>query len=329
MSDQQTQQGMREFISLVDVGQFEEEALIEGYQGAKDANAQRVPLPHDNYVMRVRYADNWPSKEGETPIPLASDPNARWIKSIAKDGKELRQTWIYVETANNADEAVNGMGWTELITTYPTKQGTTAAQALLQGLEVDTLMLNTHGKQVQALDEKLAGDGSLVGAEIDWIARVFDKAATVKDKAGNPVQNPDGSLKTGVEVFRLRGMRKFPMEADGKTHRFTLTHEDNVNIPETTAEGQPLEVRAFNEVRRWIPVSKLMSAGQGQDAVAETAPADTPSATPAAPAPVAQPRQAVAAQATAPAQAAAPRPAAAPARPVVRRVPGAPASQTR
>ena len=245
----------REFISLTDVNQFEEEMLIDGYRGDKDANAQRAPLPHDNYLFRVRYADNWPAGEGENPIPLAGDPDARWITGQARDGKTYWMTWLYVETANNADPQFDGYSWTEILTTYPTKQGTTAAQALLQGFEVDTIMLNTHRGQVKALDEKLAGDGTMVGAEVDWVARQFDKNAPKVDKQGKPVMK-DGQQQMGVETFRLRGMRRFPKNEDG-SFRFTLDSADFDKITE--------EIRAFNEIRRWVPASRLTSAEAGPD----------------------------------------------------------------
>lgn len=316
---QATPSAGREFISLTDVSQFEEEMIIEGYKGEKDANASRETLPHDNYIFSVRYADSWPHSEGETPVPLASDPNARWVKKLAKDGKVLWMTWLQVETRNNADPAHDGYSWTELITTYPTKQGTTATQALLQGLEVDTIMLNTHSSQVRALDEKLAGDGTLVGAEVDWIARYFDKAAIQKDKQGNPVIDSEtNQQKTGVEIFRLRGMRRFPKYEDGN-HRAMLTHADDSRIPEVNADGQPVEIRAFSEIRRWIPVGKLAQAGAGQDAVAEQPkPVASTQSMPARPVTSAGPSQAAPVQQTA--QAPAPTAPRVPARPGVRRV---------
>ena len=332
MGTQQVTPGQREFISLADVGQFEEE-MIEGYQGQLDANAQRVPLPHENYLFRVRYADNWPAKEGETPIPLSSDPNARWVKGQAKDGKTYWMTWIYVSTEGNTNPAHDGQSCSEILTTYVTKKGTTQAQALLQGFDVDTLTLNTHAAQVRELDKYLAGDGTIVGAETDWIARYFDKAAVAKDKQGNDVM-VDGQQKTGVEVYRLRGMRRFPKEEDG-THRFTLTHADADKIP-AEVDNKPFEIRAFNEIKRWVPASRLTAAGQAPDlapalaasianANAARQPAPVPvaatTARPSGPTPMHPvtaapvPAQATSAQAAPPQQA---RPAAA--RPTVRRV---------
>lgn len=304
MTPQQATTKQREFISLSDMTQFEEEIL--GYRGDKDANAQRSPLPHDNYVFRVQYAENWPASEGEAPVPLASDPNARWFKGEAKDGKVYFMTWIKVTTCNNSNPEHDDYSWTEILTTYPTKQGTTAAQALLQGFDVDTIMLNTHNAQVRALDQHLAGDGTLVGAEVDWIARQFDKNAARRDKQGNPVMK-DGQQVMGVETFRLRGMRRFPKNEDG-SHRYTI---DSADFPKLTEE-----VRAFNEIRRWIPVSRMNQAGVEQDlapaleqSVQQVQQAQQMPPTPA-PAPVAQTRPVAAAPApaapTAPARAAAP-----------------------
>lgn len=268
MSEAQARATEREYINLSDVGQYEEDELA-GFQGGKDANAQREPLPHENYVFRVAYAEFWPSKAEEEKIPLNSDPNNRWEKRLApSNGTAYYMTHVIVTTENNVDESKNGYSWTEMISTFVNKGGTCAAQALCQGLGVDTIAMKSHIDLARALDQFLAGDGTLVGAESDWIARQFDKEALQVDKQGQPKVDPaTGQQLKGVETFRLRGMRKFPKNEDG-THRNVLTAADFPGkIVQNADEAEVTEVRAFNEIRRWIPVDRLMSAGQGADGV--------------------------------------------------------------
>jgi hypothetical protein len=240
-----------EYFSMVDAASYEEE-IIEGYRGDIDANAMLPPLPHDNYCVRIMYAEKWPNGD-----VLAADPGRRWVKKIAKDGGLLYMTWIRVVTENNANELFNGRERSEVLTTYATKQGTTATQALLQGLGVDTIMLNSHAAQIKAVDAVIGGEGGVAGAEYDWEATVFDKEAVQRDKQGNPIKDDEGNDKKGVERWRLRGMQKFPKNEDG-TYRHEIVKADGFLMKGPDGAMIPVEqAYARNFIRRWVPVGKL------------------------------------------------------------------------
>lgn len=247
-----------EYFSLADAGQYEEE-IIEGYRGDLDANAGAPPLPHDVYSTRVCYADNWPQKEGQELEALASDPARRWRKQNAKDGVLMYLTWITYTTENNSDPSHDKRERTEVLTTYPNKRGITGAQALLQGLGIDTVALNSHQAQMKALDEKLAGEGSFSGAELDWEATVYDKNAVQRDKSGNPVIDAaTGEAKTGVELWTLRGMRKFPQNKETNEYIPEIGPQDGFTYKNAAGDMVPvMEARARNFLRRWVPISKL------------------------------------------------------------------------
>ena len=300
-----------EYFSLADAGQYEED-IIENYRGDLDANAALPPLYHDVYSVRVRYADYWPQKEGQELEPLAADPARRWRKQTAKDGNLMYLTWITYTTENNSDPANDNRERTEVLTTYPNKRGITGGQALLQGFGVDTIALNSHQAQMKALDEKLAGEGSFAGIELDWEATVYDKNAVQKDKQGNPVMGDNGEPKLGVELWNLRGMRKFPQDRTTGAYIPEIVPQDGFTYKNAAGETVPvMEARARNFMRRWVPVGKLTKlvdqlAQSVEQAQAAKAPASAPAPAPPAPAPAPAP--------------AAPRPA--PPRPVARRVQG-------
>jgi len=250
-----------EYFSLADAGAYEDE-IIEGYRGDLDANAALPPLPHDVYCVRVRYADNWPQKDGQELEPLAADPARRWRKQFAKDNQLMYLTWITIKTENNTDPANDGRERTEVLTTYPNKRGMTGAQALLQGLGVDTISLNSHQAQMKALDAKLAGEGSLSGIEYDWEATVYDKNAVQLDKkTKQPIIDPaTGEPKLGVELWSLRGMKKFPTDAAGE-YVPEIGPKDGFSYRNAAGDVVPvMEARARNFMRRWVPVSKLNQA---------------------------------------------------------------------
>jgi len=308
-----------EYFSLADAGAYEEE-IIEGYRGDLDANAALPPLPHDVYCVRVRYADSWPQKEGQELEQLATDPARRWRKQMAKDGNLMYLTWITYVTENNSDPAADKRERTEVLTTYPNKRGITGAQALLQGLGVDTVALNSHQAQMKALDGRLAGEGSFAGVELDWEATVYDKNAVQRDKQGNAVADPvTGEPKTGVELWTLRGMRKFPQLESGE-YVPEIGPKDGFSYKDASGTVVPvMEARARNFMRRWVPIGKLTKLAdqlqQSVEQVQQAKAASAPAAAPAAPARAAAPVQQMPAAASA-------RPAAPPARPPVRRVQG-------
>jgi hypothetical protein len=306
-----------EYFSLADAGAYEE-TIIEGYRGDLDANAALPPLPHDVYSVRVRYADNWPQKEGQELEVLAADPARRWQKGLATDGKLFWKTWITVVTENNTDPAHDKRERNEVLTTYPMQNGTTGAQALLQGFGVDTLALNSHEAQMVALDAKLAGEGSFAGIEYDWEATVFDKNAVRRDKKGNVISDENGEPKLGVELWRLRGMSKFPkLEGGGFNHEIGpndgFSYKDSSGAVVVVAEA-----RARNFMRRWVPFGKLNRLVDTLQQSVDTAKAPAPGA--AAPAPPAHHTGHAPPAAPSPAASAVPPRPAAPARPPVRRV---------
>lgn len=273
------EQQVREFISMNDLAQYEEEQL-DGYRGELDANAAIPPLPHDVYLFNVRYAED--------------DPAKRWEKRIApKTGKLFFMANVKVESKNNTSAAYDGRSWTENVMTMVNTRGVTGAQALLQGLGVDTLLLNTHGAQIRALDEQLSGGSAMVGMETDWQARIFDKDAAKLDKDGKPVVI-DGKNVLGQEKWQLRGMRNFPklIGADGQPtgeYSHIIGKDDGYKMK----DGTPIvdEVRAFNVMRRWVPANSVVAAetqDQPQDA-GETVTEETIAATAPVSAPVTAP----------------------------------------
>ena len=307
----------REFISLADIGQYEEEA-IDGYHGERDANAGRSPLPHDIYQMRVQYV-GWTIPDGNggnIDIPAGT-----WEKRLApSNGALYYMTHIKISSEGNKDGSHDGYERTENLMTLVNKTGTTGAQALLQGLGVDTIMLGTHKAQILACNEKLTGDGVLVGEEVDWESRLFDKEAVVKDKSGQPVPDGQGGYKKGVEVWRLRGMKNFPKNADG-----TFRHEIGLDDGYKLKSGEPLPsslmpARAFLYHRRWVPQASLQVV-EKQDNVeqqlqqsVDNVKAGLPANTPQAPATAARPPAAQAAAQAPPAPLGRPQPPAAPRR---------------
>ncbi len=287
----------REYISLTDLAQFEEE-IIEGYRGDVDANAMRPPLAHDTYLFGVTYAEE--------------DPTKRFIKKLSKEGKPFYMVFVRVESKNNANPEHDGASWNELIMTLPNRRGTTGMQALLQGLEVDTLALSSHALQMRALDDAIAGGAAFVGGETDWEGSIYDKDATRTDKDGKVVVDASGEAAKGMELFSVRGMRNFPKDAEGNPISVISQTDEKYKMK----NGDPLsqEVRARNFMRRWVPVSRIASAGVEQ--VEETAPVPAAAAKAAAPVAAAAP-----VQTAAPVAAAAPARTGAPvARPPVRRV---------
>lgn len=307
--------GVHEFFSLADAGQYEQE-IIENYRGDLDANASLPPLPHDVYSVRVRYAEKWP--DGEV---LRDDPGRRWKKQFAKDSQLMYLTWIEVITENNANPDHDGRVRTEVMTTYPNKRGITGTQALLQGLGIDTVTLNSHQAQMIAVDEAIGGEGGMAGQELDWEASVYDKEMVQRDgKTGNTIKDANGDEKRGVELWKLRGMKKFPMDAEG-AYVPEIGPKDGHSYQAPGPDGKPtgerivvMEARARNFMRRWVPIGKLQGADSGQrESVAETL-AD-PRAAQARVAAPAQPPAAAAQRPAAPQAQAAPARAAAPTRP--------------
>lgn len=312
-----------EYFSLADAGGFEEE-IIENYRGDLDANASLPPLPHDVYVTRVSYCEHWPAKDGQEPEILAADPARRWRKQLAKDNKLMYLTWIHVVTENCANPEHDKRERDEVLTTYPNQRGITGAQALLQGFEVDTVMLNSHQQQMQALDQKLAGEGSLTGAEFDWEATVFDKNAVQRDKSGNPViDQATGNQKTGVELWKLRGMRNFPAVLDGEgkptgEYRPEIGAADGFLMKGPNNDMIPVqEARARLFIRRWVPIGKVNKLEKQLQQSVENVQAGLPANTPVQAQQPVQQRQAAPAPPAAPAA----RPTA-PNRAPVRRVAG-------
>ena len=255
----------REFISLADVGDYEEE-VIEGYHGERDANAGRGPLPHDIYQMRVCYASRTvpDGSGGNTEIPAGV-----WEKRLApSNGSLYYATSIKITSEGNKDGSHDGYERTENLMTLVSKGGTTGVQALLQALGIDTITLNSHQAQIRA-SSVLAGDGVLLGEEVDWEARLFDKEQPVKDKNGQAVPDGSGGYKKGVEVWRLRGMKNFPKNEDG-----SYRHEVNLDDGYKLKSGEPLPAsllpaRAFNYHRKWVPQSALMKVEKQDGQLAE------------------------------------------------------------
>lgn len=342
MSNEQVQHATtgKEFFSLADTAQYEED-IIEGYRGDLDANAMLPPLPHDVYAVRIRYSEYWPAVDGHEPALLASDPARRWAKQVAKDGVLMYLTWIDIITENNADPANDGRERREVMTTYPTKRGTTGTQAMLQGLGVDTTTLNSHQAQMKAVDQAIAGEGGMAGIEYDWEATVFDKNMVQRDKQGNPIVGADGQPKTGVELWRLRGMKKFPKMEDG-SYNPEICKDDGHLMKGPDEKMIPVvEARARNFYRRWVPIGKLQevtnteqqltqSLANVQNGVPVNTPAPVSNIPPPAPVrqPVQQPVQQQQQQPVAPQMAASAagagvgQPARPPARVPVRRVAG-------
>jgi len=313
----------QEFLSLADIGTYEEE-IIEGYRGEVDANAGRPTPPHDVYLMNVCYSET--DMKGE-PI----DPMQRWLKKVSNsNGNVYYRAIIQITIAQALDQSIVGHVRREMVNTLVSKSGTTSAQALLQGFGVDTKMLNSHQAQVRALDEFLATGNSVVGEEVDWEARLWDKEALQFDKNGKAVVGPDGSQAKGVEVFRVRGMKNFPANQDG-TYRPEITANDD-RYKLKNGEALPvslLPARAFLYHRKWVPADSVQfaeDAGGQQEAATDQQqqappPPPPPPAAPARPvvrgqAPPQQQQAPAAPQQTAQQPA---RPAAPPARPAAPR----------
>jgi hypothetical protein len=267
----------KNFISMA---QFEEEedSLIEGYRGEADANAGRVALPHDWYRGTVAFGE--------------SDPDKRWQERLQTDqsgnvvGKYFMAS-VQFKTAGNADETVNGNIVDTMITTAVFGNGgTTSAQALLQGLGVDTINIKTHKGQALAVNNALASE-VYIGCQLDVEATVFDKEAAAVDKKGQPVQNADGTQKMGRELARVKGYRKFPLAADGVSRRFELTAEDGLkDMDGNLIPASFFPVNGRNFVRRWKNIKDM--GAKVEQVAADNAPqavAAQPGPVPVSPAP--------------------------------------------
>jgi hypothetical protein len=282
------------YVSMADL--LEEDSEFENYRPEADANAGLPPVIEGNYLAIVRYKETDPEKRW--PSGKAKDEATGNMVSTGKlpvtkkEGKKYAYTEVEVELSENADASVNGRRFTAMVNTLLTRQGTTSIQALLQGCgatEDELRQANSIKGQIQLLNQYLEGGATLTGVNLRWEARYFRK----------DVMNEETG-RLGKEIFRIRGMKKFPPNPDFDA-KGGLPY-----LPEYPFEGEvdstPVSesLTAFNFIHHWVPVDEL--AGPAGEA-------DKPADVPAPKAETPKPPQRQPAAASAPAAGGPPVPA--------------------
>lgn len=178
-----------EYLSLAELELLEQQEL-EGFRPEADANASLPPIPAGNYQARVTYAND-------------NEPDKIWVKKqqdASKGGKTYYMTQLRLETVGNGGE-FDGRTMSFYASTLVFKgSGTTSIQQVLQPLGFgEQLMTRTRTvkTQIDLLNEALEGGQALVGIKVDWEAQVYDKE------------------KDETTFGPIRGMKKFPLDANG------------------------------------------------------------------------------------------------------------------
>lgn len=185
-----------QYLSLADLEQDNDELV--GFRPNVDANEFLPPVPHSEYEGLLRFSDEH------------QHPDKRYVPDTTTRGepKKYNKTTLQFVTDGNADETANGREFAFFASTLVRKGGTTSIQAALQGVgalqsEIDTH--KTRGGQCLLLNKYCEGAGSAATGEIDWEASYFDTEYT----------NAETGEKEGKEYYRLRGMERFPVAAEG------------------------------------------------------------------------------------------------------------------
>ncbi len=257
------------FVSMADLLADDQE--FEGYNPEADANAGLPPLPKGDYLCIVKYRETDPSKRWpsgkEKDSTGAMVPNGKL--PVTKDGKKYAYTEVSIELNGNVDPSNDGRIFSGMVNTLVMKNtGTTSIQALLQGCGVSTDELkaaNSIKGQVALLDQYVSDGNTIGGAHLDWEASYYRK----------DLVNPETG-KMGWEVFRVRGMKKFPpaKDADGNVipgkyvPSYPFSHPDIAGVPVNE------DLNARNFIHHWVAVDKITGQGvEEEPVVPETAPA--------------------------------------------------------
>jgi len=280
------------FVSMAEL--LADDSEFEGYNPEADANAGLPPLPKGDYLCIVRYSEPDPAKRWPGGKDKEGNPTGKM--PVTKDGRKYAYTEIEIETNGNAEPTHNGRIFRGMVNTLVMKaSGTTSIQGLLQGCgaEVEELRAaNSISGQVQTLDKYLSDGQTIAGVHLDWESNYYRK----------DLMNPETG-KMGWEVFRVRGMRKFPQKKDGDGQPIPGEYVPGYPFKQVVA-GNPVdeELNARNFIHHWVRVDEIAGAGvEGDPGEQVQAQAEAPKAE--APAPAAQ-RRTVAPAAAAPAKAA-------------------------
>lgn len=198
-----------QYVSLAELENDTDE--LPGFRPNVDANEFAPPLPHALYLVDIRFE--------------AEDANKRWVPDVSTKGepKKFNKTNLIITTAGNEDDAVNGRETKHYCSTLVRRGGTTGVQAVLQGIgaTVEEIDVNkTRGGQCMLLNGYIDSGKGQAEAEFDWEASHFDADWV----------NEDTGEKEGKEYFRLRGMERFPIAAEGEA-------EFDKSIPHVEKEG--------------------------------------------------------------------------------------------
>lgn len=213
-----------QYLSMTDLEMMEDsEVELAGVDPTVDANAQPAPIPAGKYLVKVKHR--------------AEDPSKAWIGKKTSDasknpGQPYVATELVCEVAENPINPKETHGrkfvlFDRDMRTLIGPNGSCEVIALLQGLGKGPEVANGPQKSARyaAMLSKALASEPLVGVEIDWEARFYDK-----------------DTKTEPEK-PIRGMKNFPK------------NEKGVHNPTVVAGGIEATARTF--VRRWIQVHEL------------------------------------------------------------------------
>lgn len=257
------------FVSMATL--LEDDQEFEGYNPEADANAGLPPLPKGDYLCIVKYQETDPEKRW----PSGKDKEGKYTgqSPVTKEGKKYAYTSVGIELNGNTDPSNDGRLFNGMVNSLVMKNtGTTSIQALLQGcgVEVDELRVANSIKGQVALVDKYLSDGNTIGGvHLDWEASYYRK----------DLVNPETG-KLGWEVFRIRGMKKFPpmRDADGNVipgkhvPTYPFSHPDIAGVPVNE------DLNARNFIHHWVPVDKITGDQVEEEQVIETPVAVAPPA---------------------------------------------------
>jgi hypothetical protein len=237
------------YLSMLDLEQMETvEQEMVGADPTVDANAQPAPIPAGKYLVKVRHRQE---EEGKQWIGMETGENSK------KPGEQYYATELVCEVAENPVNPKETYGrkfvlFDRDMRTLLRENGTCEVVALLQGLDKGPEVANGPQKgtrYAQILTRTLRSE-PLVGVEVDWEARFYDK-----------------DTKTEPEK-PIRGMKNFPKLGEKGGHN-----------PVVIAGGVESTARVF--VRRWIKVSELTGGTAALHGVATPPPLPVEHAKPA------------------------------------------------
>ncbi len=275
MQENETAVEELKFVSMAELLADDEE--FEGYNPDADANAGLPPLPKGDYLCIVKYQETdpekrWPSGKGK------DEKTGQMVSTgqlpVTKDGKKYAYTSVGIELNGNTEPSNDGRLFNGMVNTLVMKNtGTTSIQALLQGADAEPDELraaNSIKGQVALLDKYLSDGNTIAGVHLDWEASYYRK----------DLMNPETG-KMGWEVFRVRGMKKFPpaKDKDGKvipgvySPVYPFSHPDIAGVPVNE------DLNARNFIHHWVSVNEITGAQVEQEPEVPAA-----AAVPAAPA---------------------------------------------